>query len=128
MAAARELRVHHSDKPGRLGRISSILGGAGINIDGFGVWGGETRLFVSDVDRAVELLGEQGMSCDVADVLRLNVPDEPGNLAEVAQALGDAGINIDYAYTLTSSVPGEAVFVLAVVDPDAAEEVLDEDE
>lgn len=128
MAAARELRVHHSDKPGRLGRISAILGGAGINIQGFGVWGGETRLFVSDVDRALELLRAADMSCEVADVLRLHVPDEPGNLAEIAQALGDAGINIDYAYTLTPTAPGEAAFILAVVDPDAAEEVLDEDE
>lgn len=124
MPAAREVRVHHADKPGRLGRISSVLGGAGINIDGFGVWGGETRLFVSDVDHAVELLAAEGISCEVADVLRLHLPDEPGNLAEVAQALGEAGINIDYAYTLTSTVAGEAAFVLAVIDPQAAEEIL----
>lgn len=125
MAAARELRVHHADEPGQLGRISSILGDAGINIDGFGVWGGETRLLVSDVDHAVELLSAQGMSCDTADVLRLNVPNEPGNLAEVAQSLGDAGINIDYAYTLTSTVPGETAFVLAVIDPAVAEDALE---
>ena len=125
MAAARELRVHHVDKPGQLGRISSILGDAGINIDGFGVWGGETRLFVSDVDGAIELLSAEGMSCDTADVLRLHLPNEPGNLAEVAQALGDAGINIDYAYTLTSTVLGETAFVLAVIDPGVAEEVLE---
>jgi len=125
MAAARELRVHHADEPGQLGRISSILGDADINIDGFGVWGGETRLFVSDVDGAFELLSAAGMSCDTADVLRLHVPDEPGNLAEVAQALGDEGVNIDYAYSLTSTVPGEAAFVLAVVDPGVAEDVLD---
>lgn len=124
MPAARELRVHHANEPGRLGRISTILGDAGINIDGFGMWGGETRLFVSDVDGAVKALVEHGMTCDVADVLRLHLPDEPGNLAEVAQALGDAGINIDYAYTLTSTVSGEAAFVLAVVDPEAAEGVL----
>lgn len=125
MAAARELRVHHADKPGQLGRISSILGDAGINIDGFGVWDGEARLFVSDVDRAMELLSAKGMTCDSADVLRLHVPNEPGNLAEVAQSLGDAGINIDYAYTLTSTAPGETAFVLAVIDPDVAEDVLE---
>jgi hypothetical protein len=124
MPAAREVRVHHANKPGRLGRISTILGKAGINIDGFGVWGGETRLFVSDVDAAVEALTESGITCDTTDVLRLHLPDEPGNLAEVAQALGDAGINIDYAYTLTTTNPGEAAFVLAVVDPEAAEGVL----
>ena len=125
MAAARELCVHHANSPGQLGRLSSILGDAGINIEGFGVWKGETRLFVTDVDRASELLTEEGFRCQTADVLRLHVPDEPGNLAEVAQALGDAGINIDYAYTVTSSVPGEAAFVLAVIDPGSAEDLLD---
>ena len=125
MAAARELRVRLANKPGRLGRISSILGADGINIDGFGVWSGEIRLFVSDVDHAIELLAAEGISCDTADVLRLHLPDEPGNLAEVAQALGEAGINIDYAYTLTSTSSGEAAFVLAVLDPDAAEGLLD---
>ena len=125
MAAARELRVHHANSPGQLGRLSLILGDAGINIEGFGVWSGQARLFVTDVDRASRLLIDEGFSCKIVDVLRLHVPDEPGNLAEVAQALGDAGINIDYAYTLTSTVPGEAAFVLAVIDPDAAEDLLE---
>jgi len=125
MAAARELRVHHANAPGQLGRLSLILAEADINIEGFGVWEGETRLFVTDVDRAIEMLSAEGFSCETADVLRLHIPDEPGNLAEIAQALGDAGINIDYAYTLTSTVAGEAAFVLAVVDPNAAEGVLD---
>ena len=70
MAAARELRVHHADKPGQLGRLSSVLGDAGINIEGFGVWRGETRLFVSDVDRAKQLLGDQGFACETADATR----------------------------------------------------------
>lgn len=127
MAAARELRVHHADEPGQLGQVSAILGDAGINIDGFGVWQGVARLYVSDVDTARQLLEENGFRCELADVLRLHIPDEPGNLAEVAQALGDAGVNIDYAYTLTPEVAGEAAFVLAVIDPEAAEQVLEEE-
>lgn len=126
MAAARELRVYMGDQPGKLGSVSSILGDAGVNIDGFGVWNGTARLFVTDIDRAAELLREAGYECEVGDVLRLHVPDEPGNLAEVAKALGEAGINIDYAYTLTSIEPGSADFVLAVVDIGAAEDLVEE--
>ncbi len=125
MGAARELRVQHANSPGQLGRLSTILGDAGINIEGFAVWNGQTRLFVTDVDATNRLLTDAGFSCKTVDVLRLHLPDEPGNLAEVAQALGDAGINIDYAYSLTSTVPGEAAFVLAVIDPGAAEDLLD---
>ena len=124
MPAARELRVHIADKPGVLGLVSVVLSEAGINIEGFAVWGGVARLFVSDIDRAQELLDDEGFPCAVADVLRLHLPDEPGNLAEVAEVLGSAGINIDYAYTVTPEQPGEAAFVLAV-DPKRAEGVLD---
>jgi len=109
-----------------LGAISSVLGAAGINIDGFGVWRGVARLAVSDPEEAARRLEAAGYVCEQRDVLRLHLPDEPGNLAEVAQALGDAGINIDYAYTLTPAQPGAAAFVLAVVDPEAAEEILED--
>jgi hypothetical protein len=124
MPAARELRVPIANKPGVLGQVSIVLSEAGINIEGFAVWGGVARLFVVDTDRAQELLDDEGFSCAVADVLRLHLPDEPGNLAEVAEVLGNAGINIDYAYTVTPDQPGEAAFVLAV-DPKRAEGVLD---
>ena len=124
MPAAQELRVRISDRPGVLGQVSVILSEAGINIEGFAVWGGVARLFVSDTQRAQNLLDEEGFPCAVADVLRLHLPDEPGNLAEVAEVLGSAGINIDYAYTVTPEQPGEAAFVLAV-DPKKAEGILD---
>lgn len=109
-----------------LGGISSVLAEAGINIDGFGVWKGVARLSVSDPDEAARRLEAAGYVCEHREVLRLHLPDEPGNLAEVAQALGDAGINIDYAYTVTPWQPGAAAFVLAVVNPEAAEEVLED--
>lgn len=125
MAAARELQVEISDEPGALGTVSTLLGRAGINIEGFGVWLGTARLLVSDVERSLEILREEGFTCTTADVLRLDLPDEPGNLAEVSIELGRAGINVDHAYTVTASTPGAAAFVLSVVDPQAAEEVLE---
>ena len=124
MAAVRELCVEMADRPGTLGVASELLGRAGVNIDGFGVWEGRARLLVDDVDAAMEILGEAGFSCSTQKVLKLDLPDEPGNLSEVARELGRAGINIDHAYTITPSAKGAATFVLAVVDPRAAKEVL----
>ncbi len=126
MAAVRELSVELADKPGTLGVVSEMLGRAGINIDGFGVWGDCARLLVGDVDAALGILSKKGFTCRAQRVLRLDLPDEPGNLCEVAQELGLAGINIDHAYTVTPSAEGAATFVLAVVDPRAAKEVLGE--
>lgn len=125
MAAATELYVEISNQPGALGAVSEALGRADINIDGFGVWDDGARLLVGDVDRALEVLRAAGFVCRTHEVLRLDVPDEPGTLAELARELGRAGINIDYAYTVTPRAGGACAFVLAVIDPRAAEKALE---
>jgi len=124
MAAARELQVQVADEPGALGTISEILGRHGVNIEGFGVWVAIAHLLVSDVDRAIELLEREGFRFEVAEVLRLVVPNEPGNLAEIARALGEAGINIEHSYTVSTQTPGAAAFVLAVPSAARAEALL----
>ncbi len=125
MAAARELQVQIANEPGALGRISEILGEHGINIHGFGVWVATAHLLVGEPEQAAELLRAAGFQLQVVDVLELIVPDEPGNLAEIAQALGEAGMNIDYSYTVSTTTPGAAAFVLAVASMDQAEQLLD---
>jgi hypothetical protein len=125
MAAARELQVQIANEPGALGTISELLGQRGINIEGFGVWVATAHLLVSDPETAAKILRDEGFQLHVADVLKLVVPDEPGNLADIARALGEAGMNIDYSYTVSTPTPGAAGFVLAVGNPDQAERVLD---
>jgi len=125
MAAARELQVQIANEPGALGRISELLGEHGINIEGFGVWVATAHLLVAEPEKAAGLLRAEGFQLQIADVLKLLVPDEPGNLAEIARALGDAGVNIDYSYTVSSIAPGAAAFVLAVASTDQAEQLLD---
>jgi len=125
MAAARELMVEIANEPGALATISDLLRAQGVNIMGFGVWVATAHLLVTDSEKAEQILRAEGFQVEVADVLQLVMPDEPGSLSEVAHALGDAGINIDYAYTVTTSTPGAASFVLAVADMDQAEQILD---
>ena len=86
MAAVKELCVQIDDEPGALGVVSGALGRAGINIDGFGVWDGCARLLVDDVESAQRVLREEGFACSAQRVLRLDLPDQPGNLADVAAA------------------------------------------
>lgn len=125
MAAGRELVVELANEPGALAAISDLLGSRGVNIEGFGVWVATAHLLVSDVDTAARCLRDEGFHVEVVDVLRLVMPDEPGNLSEIARALGDAGINIDYSYTVSTQIPGAASFVLAVANTDQAERILD---
>ncbi len=124
MPAATELCVQIPNEPGTLGAVSEVLGRATINVEGFGVWEDCARLLVDDADQALELLRGEGFTCRTSQVLRLDVPDEPGNLFELARELGRAGINIDHAYTVTARDEGACAFVLAVIDPRAAEKAL----
>ncbi len=120
MAADRELCVEILNQPGALGAVSEVLGRHGINIDGFGVWDDVARLLVADVDRSLEILRGEGFACHTNEVLRLDLPDEPGNLSELARELGAGGINLDHASPVTPRDGGAAAFVLSVIDPRAA--------
>ncbi len=124
MAAARELRVQVADKPGVLGTISEVLGGREINILGFAVWGDTAHILSSDPEQAAEILVGHGFAVELVDVLRLVVPDEPGNLAEIARELGQAGINIDHSYTVSNRTSGTAAFVLAVPNTEEIAEII----
>ena len=124
MAAATEVYVEIANQPGSLGVVSQALGREGINIDGFGVWNDCARLLVGDADRALEILRSEGFVCGTRQVLRLDVPDQPGTLAELARELGRAGINIEHAYTVTPRDDDACAFVIAVIDPRVAEEAL----
>ena len=125
MVAARELRIRVADEPGVLGTISEVLGASEINIIGFAVWEPTAHVLTSDPERAAELLTEAGFAVELVDVLRLVVPDEPGNLAEIAQELGEAGVNIDHAYSVSNRTDGAAAFVLAVPNIALVDEMLD---
>ena len=56
------------------------------------------RLVVSDARKALHLLGERGVLAVTSEVIAVDLPNEAGALAEIAQRLGRAGVNIDYAY------------------------------
>lgn len=125
MAAARELRIRVDDRPGVLGKISEVLGASEINIVGFAVWESTAHVLTDAPERAAALLVDAGFDIELVDVLRLVVPDEPGNLAEIAQELGSAAINIDHAYTVSNGADGAAAFVLAVPDIALVGEILE---
>ena len=125
MSATRELKIRVADEPGVLGTISEVLCASEINIIGFAVWDNTAHVLTGDPERAAELLVEAGFAVELIDVLRLVVPDEPGNLAEIAQALGEAGINIEHAYSVSNRMEGAAAFVIAVPNIALADEILD---
>jgi hypothetical protein len=92
-----------------MARLGEVLGGAGVNIDGFCVLtsgGGkaEAHVLVEDLAAAFDQLAAAGFQvASEQEVAVIPVEDRPGALGEVARKLGDAGVNISLAYLATNT-------------------------
>lgn len=101
-----DLTVMLADRPGTFAGAVTALGAAGVNIEG--VCGlpfqgqGVVHVLVDDAGQARQAL--EGASIAVTserEVLVVDCPDRPGEVAKLARALADAGINIDLLYLAT---------------------------
>lgn len=98
----RQITVAIENQPGRLAAISRALAERGINIKDLSILDtveqGVIRLVPSDAAACKLLLQEQGFRPLEAEVLVIDLPDAPGELAVLSEALAKGGVNIDYAY------------------------------
>ena len=124
---ATDLTLYLDDQPGELARVASLLGAAGVNIEGYCALrtaGGksEVHLLVEDLEAAFTALsGSQVQVAAEQEVAVLPVrADRPGVLGEVSRALGDAGVNITLTYVATNTR-----LVLGVDDLSRAKAALD---
>ena len=104
-----DLTIYLEDRPGELARLGEVLGGAGVNIEGFcaitsGGGRGEVHILIDDATDAftalaaadIEVVGEQ-------EVAVMPVDDRPGALGDASRRLGDAGVNVTLAYLATDT-------------------------
>ena len=98
----RQITVAIENQPGRLATISKALAASAINIKDLSILDnieqGVIRMVTSDPAACKALLKAQGFHPVEAEVLVVDLPDTPGELAVLAEALAEAGVNIDYAY------------------------------
>ncbi len=123
MSKVRQLAVFVENKAGRLSEVTGALGDAGVNIRGFSVSDtaeyGIVRLVVDDPERGLAALKDAGFTVKESEVICLELPDEPGSLAQALRVVSDAGVNMEYVYSLISTY-----VVLNVSDVDRALEML----
>ena len=98
----RQITVAIENQPGRLADIAKALASSGINIKDLSILDsieqGVIRMVTSDPAACKALLTKQGFHPIEAEVLVVDLPDTPGELAVLARALAEGGVNIDYAY------------------------------
>ncbi|MFV2082740.1 MAG: ACT domain-containing protein [bacterium] len=122
-----QISIFMENKAGRLAQVTQILGDAGVNIRALSLADtadfGILRLLVSDNDKAVSALKDNGFTVGLTDVLAIEVPDKPGGLAEFLKILGDNDINIEYLYAHRR---GEnAIIIFRFDDLDRARSVIE---
>jgi len=122
----KQLSIFLENKTGRLAEISEILGKVGINMSAFSVADssdfGILRLIVSEPEKALEALKEEGFSVRLTDVLCLNVPNTPGALSKAMSILSAAQVEIEYMYAF--SLGEDAISVIKPRDIEQCIKVL----
>ena len=103
----KDFTVQLEDRPGTLAELAEALGNAGINIDGIAGFavhgvGGLVHLLVENGPVARAAIEAAGIGIEhEADVVVVDVKDEPGELARIARSIADAGANLTAGYLAT---------------------------
>ena len=119
-----EIFVVLENKPSTLGELCSLLAEKDINIESIGVFQDTAKLLVKNPNKAVKLLSKMDYTMEVRDVIRMDLENRPGNLAEVTSRLGERGINIEYCYATTTKKADSISVILDVSDIDKAVDIL----
>jgi hypothetical protein len=119
-----EIYVILENKPSVLGDLCGFLAENEINIEAIGVFHDTAKLYVQNLNKAVKLFGKLNYTTELRDVLKVDLENRPGALAEVTTKLGDEGINIEYCYGTLSRKGGAVSVILDVSNIDRALSVL----
>ena len=118
-----EFSVNMVNRPGQLATLARELGAAGVNIETLAAFstGPEAyvKLVVDNDDSARIVLKNAGVPFEERRIVSATLHDQPGALAQMAEALAATGVNIEAMYLLQAGSEGLR-FALAVDDPEKA--------
>lgn len=113
-----QISVFLENRTGQLSEITQLLARNQIDIRAISIAEtssyGLARMIVSDTPKAQEVLLQHGDMLSVTPVWAVEVPDEPGGLAQLLQLLAQHHIDIEYMYSLFTHQAGKAYMVLRI--------------
>lgn len=125
----KQLSVFLENKQGRLWKSLSILKEENIDIRALSIADtsefGILRMIVSDPVKAKELL-EKEFAVSLAEVLAIEVEDQPGGLEAALGLLNENNVNVEYIYAFVEKKTSKALVVLRTEDNDASLKLLKE--
>jgi hypothetical protein len=123
-----QFSVFMVNKPGVLARVLGEFAQAKINIIAMtladSVEQGVMRIVTTAPEQAREVMKRLNMPFRETQVLCVNLSNQPGALAEVAEKLAKHHINIAYAYCTAGAKGGRTTGVLKVADVEKAVKIL----
>lgn len=126
--SVKQISIFVANQPGQLSDVTTALSDNGVNMRAFSIADtsdfGILRIIVEDVDKAVEMLKDQGFTYTVTDVLACAMKDEKGGLAQILRLIAAAGVSTEYAYAFLSK-KAEACVIVRVDDNEAAAKALE---
>ena len=130
MMAVKQISIFVENKEGRIKKAIDTLAKQNINIRALSIADttkyGILRLIVSDNEKAIEALENDGFIVKENEVIILAVPDEPNGLNSTLAVFDEKGINLEYLYAFVSSKTDEAIVVMRLENMEKAIEALNE--
>lgn len=116
----KQLSVFLENKQGRLWKSLNILKKENIDIRALSIADtsefGILRLIVSDPDNAKKFLEQEQFAVSIADVIAIEVEDQPGGLEAALALLNDNDVNVEYIYAFVEKKTSKALVVLRTED------------
>lgn len=123
----KQISVFVENAAGNLSDVTAILGESNIDISAMALADttdfGIVRMIVSDTQKAVDILKDNGFAVKCTEVTALALDDNPGGLAKVLKVLKDADISVEYLYAFVGKKEHCAMVVMKVSDSDKAEKL-----
>ena len=119
----KQISIFMENTTGRLADVTALLAQAGINLRAVSIADttdfGILRMVADQPDAADRLLKDAGFTARETDVIGVEVPDHPGELARIMALFRDEGVSIEYLYASLEHKEDKAVIVLKVDDTKA---------
>lgn len=128
--AIKQISVFVENKPGKMYSMTKVLGENAIDLIALSIADttefGILRCIVTDTERALNALKENGFTATTTNVVAVEVSDAPNALSSVLDLLDKNGMSVEYLYSFGRAVEKKASIMFKVEDDALAERVLRE--
>ena len=123
-----QISVFIENKEGRVKKAINALSKFDINIRALSLADsakyGILRLIVSDTEKSIEVLENDGFLVKKNEVIIVKIPDKPNGLNSVLEILDENKINVEYLYAFITHNIDQALVVMRLEDMKNGEEIL----